>query len=108
MDKQLSLLQAELRGRSSYLLPGPVTAAFRALNGETVSRLMKETLPQNPWTIDENLLTDEQKVDQLPLLVVNGGAIRITASLSALGQDLLLRYRAELATELLGEGAIND
>lgn len=108
LDKQLGLLKAELRDRSSYLPPGPVTVAFRALDEGTVTLFMNEALPHSPWTIDENLLTDEQKVEKLPLLVVNGGAIRITASLSALAQDLLLQYRAELATVLLGEGAIND
>lgn len=108
LEKQLDLLKAELKNRSSYLTPGPVTIAFRALDTETVTRLMKEILPQSPWTVDENLLTDDQKMEKLPLLVVNGGAIRITASLSALAQDLLLQYRAELATVLLGEGAIND
>ncbi len=108
LEKQLDLLKAELEDRSSYLTPGPVTIAFRALDTETVTRLMKEILPQSPWTVDENLLTDDQKMEKLPLLVVNGGAIRITASLSDLAQDLLLQYRAELATVLLGEGAIND
>jgi len=108
LEKQLGLLKAELRDRASSLPPGPVTIAFRGLDEGTVTILLKEALPQSSWTVDENLLTDDQKMEKLPLLVVNGGAVRITASLSALAQDLLLQYRAELATVLLGEGAIND
>ncbi len=106
-EKLLSLLEGELKLRSSLLPLDNLTVMYRHLTDDETEKIVKKVLPKAVWT--------KAKADPaytlsgtFPEIVIDSADIRITASVDAASMDLLSDRRAELTAALLGEEALND
>ena len=107
-EKILALLERELR-RCAAGLPesgsGPLEALCRSLSREELAALLDAALPGMEWA-SRKAMALHQLPGNLPAIIVNAPAARITASVDVLAASLLEDSRAELASALLGTEAL--
>jgi vacuolar-type H+-ATPase subunit E/Vma4 len=101
-EKVLSILKRELarRLRECPEFAGPADsggkAFIRCLDAAEAEAILKELLPGHAFGIEEG-------AGAAPGIVLESGAVRITASIGMALDDLLHEKRAELAAALLGQ-----
>jgi hypothetical protein len=105
-EKILAILARELR-RCAAGLPesGPLEAGCRSLSQEELADLLNASLPGKEWTFKKTMGFHQLSGD-LPAIIVDSPAARLTASVDALAASLLEDSRAELVSALLGPEAL--
>jgi vacuolar-type H+-ATPase subunit E/Vma4 len=105
-EKILVLLEKALR-RCAAGLPdsGALEAGCRSLSQEELARVLNTSFPGTEWTFQAALGT-HQIPGNLPALIVDSPAARITASVDVLAASLMEDSRAELVSALLGPEAL--
>jgi vacuolar-type H+-ATPase subunit E/Vma4 len=114
-DKQLALLESELKDRlqelvSNEALCGPLMVYSRELDEDELNRILAKAVPRNgrqeTWVL--------QKGDALftlpgsfPAIVIDTETARVTASIDGVMENLLQDKRAELVSALLGPAALD-
>ena len=109
--KILLLLEKELMLRSDECeAEGTCELRYRKLSAGELAALLKKCLPQADKFRDIRPLEDAlfNIPGSFPALVLDFPALRITASVDAAANALLLDKRAELVSALLGEEAVNE
>lgn len=107
----LALLETELEKRANELDAAALvsttgTARGQGMNGEEIAVLLKRIFPQVKWTIAEGE-NRYRTPGTFPALTLDIQPARITVSVDAVVETLLMDKRAELAAALLGEGALD-
>jgi hypothetical protein len=108
MEKILALLEKELLRCAAGLPesdPGPLEALCRSLSREELADLVDRSLPGMEWTFQESAAFHQLPGD-LPAIMVNSPAARLTASVDALAASLMEDSRAELVSALVGPEAL--
>jgi vacuolar-type H+-ATPase subunit E/Vma4 len=107
-EQILTLLERDLR-RCAAGLPasdsGPLEARCRSLSREELARLLDAAFPGREWSFEKTAALHQVPGD-LPALMVNSPAARITASVDVLAASLLEDSRAELVSALVGPEAL--
>jgi hypothetical protein len=104
----LALLERELRRCAAGLPesdPGPLEAGCRSLSREELAGLLDRAFPETEWTFTKNTAF-HQLPGNLPAIIVDSPAARLTASVDALAASLMADSRAELVAALLGPEAL--
>ena len=105
----LALLERELR-RCAAGLPesdsGPLEVGCRSLSREELAGLLERALPETEWTFKKNTAF-HQLPGNLPAIIVDSPAARLTASVDAFTASLMEDNRAELVAALLGPAALS-
>jgi vacuolar-type H+-ATPase subunit H len=107
-EKILTLLEKELRRCAAGLPesdPGPLEALCRSLSGEELAALLDAALPGMKWAFQKTMAFHRLPGD-LPAIIVNSPALRLTASVDVLAASLMKDSRAELVSALLGPEAL--
>ncbi|MDR0472588.1 MAG: ATPase [Treponema sp.] len=104
--KRLANCNAGISGRPALI--------YRAMSEDEVSGFIKKTMarPELSNTAGCDISNWEYKNEassaKFPALILDTPELRIIASVETAASDLLSKKRAELASSLLGEGALND
>jgi vacuolar-type H+-ATPase subunit E/Vma4 len=105
--KLLALLETELKKRAGELQmdEAKLQVRVRGLSGAELQGLFQAAFPGGQWQIREGDL--HTVPGTAPAVVADTPKARITASADAAVEALLRDKRAELASALLGEGALD-
>lgn len=112
-ERILALLEGELakRFRECPELAEPrnkeLPVTCRGITREDALELLRRVFPQGAWTVSQ-AGPGFSLPGTFPALVADIPAVRITASIDRMAQELLADKRAELVAALLGEGALGD
>jgi hypothetical protein len=112
-ERLLSLLERELakRFRECPELAGLRTEGlpviYRGLTREEALEILQRVVPQGVWALKQ-AEPGFRLPGIFPALVADAPAVRITASIDRMAQELLEDKRAELVAALLGEGVLSD
>ncbi|GHV88525.1 hypothetical protein AGMMS50267_08850 [Spirochaetia bacterium] len=114
-EKLLALLESELKSRAGELedrgLEGrsrqPLPVRYRHLTPAEVEKILKKVFAGDTWNIAE-ATGAFLHAGRFPGIIIDTQAVRITVSAEAAVERLLEDRRGELASALLGEGALED
>jgi hypothetical protein len=80
---------------------------YRQLTKAEVEKILKKVFAGDTWNIEEATGTFLH-AGRFPGIIIDTQAVRITVSAEAAVERLLEDQRGELASALLGEGALED